>query len=352
MKKKTIVIAAGGTGGHLYPAQALAKQLIETSSYRVLFVSHGLTKNPYFDRENFEFCDISSATFFGSNPIRAALSLSKGIAESYKTIHKVRPDLVVGFGSYHSFPILSAARLKKLPYILFESNAIPGKVTRLFSKNAHQVGYYLPFSQPLKGKIKPVNMPFSQFEKIEKGKARTDLGLDPHRSTMLIVGGSQGALTLNERIESFIPSLDPSFQVIHLTGKGKREEALKQAYAKRQIPAYVNAFESQMERVYAATDFALCRSGAVTLAELITHTLPAILVPHPWSPDDHQTANARFFTENLRGGQMIFQDQLKAEHLNHMLSAYPTMKKQLESHLELEKRFELFSLIEEALTCA
>ncbi len=137
-KAKKILFAAGGTGGHLFPAQALAEQLMG-DSVELLFAGARLSQNAYFDKTKFPYHDIASTTPFRGGVLKALKStgiLIKGIRESLRLLSQEKPDLVVGFGSFHAFPVLCAAVLKKIPLVLFESNAIPGKVIRLFSKRA------------------------------------------------------------------------------------------------------------------------------------------------------------------------------------------------------------------------
>src|SRR5271170_6437047 len=133
-----ILIAAGGTGGHLFPAQALAEQLSqENVGVELMFAGAKLSENAYFDKTKFRFCDIASMTPFQGSPfkmLKSAGVLIKGIGQSLRLLSQEKPTLVVGFGSFHAFPVICAAAMKKIPLVLFESNAIPGKVVRLFSK--------------------------------------------------------------------------------------------------------------------------------------------------------------------------------------------------------------------------
>ena len=143
MHKKKVLIAAAGTGGHLFPAQALAHDL-QKLGIDVTFAGHGLSKNRYFRREEFSFEDVSSATPFKHNPLKTFFEISKGIRKSRKLIRKQNPDLVVGFGSFHSFPVLAATLLQKIPIMIFEANSIPGKVNRLFSRWAKISAVHFP----------------------------------------------------------------------------------------------------------------------------------------------------------------------------------------------------------------
>ena len=126
MSLPKILIATGGTGGHIFPAQALATELLE-KNYELLFAGGGLKSNRYFNRSRFPYAQIASATPLKGNPFKSLFRIGKGINESLKLIDRYKPDMDVGFGSFYSFPVLAAARWSKIPIILFEPNAIPGK---------------------------------------------------------------------------------------------------------------------------------------------------------------------------------------------------------------------------------
>ena len=160
---KRIVIAAGGTGGHVFPAQALGAQL-EERGYEVLFMGKGLKTNRYFKRSIFSHVSIDSATPVKKKMLQKAASLvalSKGLVQALRHLMSFKPSLVVGFGSFHSFPVLGAALMARIPIVLFESNAIPGRVNQFFSRSALFSGVH--FSQAkkkMKGKCREVSMPF------------------------------------------------------------------------------------------------------------------------------------------------------------------------------------------------
>src|SRR5690242_14057885 len=128
-----IIFAVGGTGGHLFPAQALADELIEKNDHvEILFAGAHLDTNRFLDKNRFRHREVLSATPFGKNPFRAIYILLKGIVKSLQLLKQEKPSLIVGFGSYHSFPLLCAAKLFNIPFVLFEADTIPGKVNRLF----------------------------------------------------------------------------------------------------------------------------------------------------------------------------------------------------------------------------
>ena len=325
-KKKKIIIATGGTGGHIYPAYAIAQQLRSKSEDIEILVAGGnLTKNPYLPTGDFEFksvgCGLNSkATIW--NIWNKGLHTFKGLWESNRLIRKFKPDLVVGFGSYHTVPLLIAARLKKVPYILHESNYVPGKVTRSFSRTAKLTGVQFPATSSLiNGKSLEVGVPLregytSVFNSPEE--ARISLGLDPKRLTLLIFGGSQGALTLNTEVSSAILDLaekSKNFQLIHLTGNQSIAKELKTFYESIGVLAFVKDFEVKMDLAWSAADLAITRSGALTIAEAIAFEVPLILIPYPFATDAHQEKNALHMTDTVKGGKILYQGQNVAKNI-------------------------------------
>ncbi|MDN3506766.1 MAG: UDP-N-acetylglucosamine--N-acetylmuramyl-(pentapeptide) pyrophosphoryl-undecaprenol N-acetylglucosamine transferase [Simkaniaceae bacterium] len=301
-----IILAVGGTGGHLFPAQALAKDLHE---HEILFAGGRLGGNPFFEKEAFPFKEIKGASPFRANPVKAVWQLLMGTFASLRLLKSFSPDFVVGFGSFYSFPVLLAAVLKRIPYILVESNAHPGKVNRLFSKRAifcalqHEEAARL-----LKGKTRLATIP-SQTKKspMTKEEAKKYYGLDQELFTLLIFGGSQGAKVLNRAAQL----LSDGVQVLHFCGKGGKAEELSRAYTSKGINAVVKPFEERMDIAFQASDLALCRSGAGTLCELIEFTTPSILVPWPGSTENHQYKNAKVL-ENRGGAIVLHQDEIDA----------------------------------------
>jgi len=300
--RKKILISAGGTGGHLLPAQQLSLALRDRAD--LLFVGHGLERSPFFRRDLFAFHSMEAA------PLRLArlfpfIQIScKSIWRSLALLRSYRPDLVIGFGSFHAFPVLAAAVLLRRKILLFEANCQFGKVNRLFARFAD----YTAAQFPLPGKVELVPLlPWREKVRIwDKTAALRKFGLEEGRKTCLIFGGSQGAAFLNRAIAQVLPA---NLQAIHLVGKEERIREVQDLYARVCIPACVLAYEEEMESAYAAADFAICRAGASTIAELIAHQLPALLIPYPYSTDDHQVANARFLAKNRGGAIMMLEQQ-------------------------------------------
>jgi UDP-N-acetylglucosamine--N-acetylmuramyl-(pentapeptide) pyrophosphoryl-undecaprenol N-acetylglucosamine transferase len=356
--KKKVIIAAGGTGGHLLPAQEIAREL-QRKNIEVLFIGAGLKDNAYFDRENFRFNEVLAKTPFQkgiTTCLRALYSLFKGIKQSCFFLKNFKPDLIIGFGSFHTFPILFAAKWQKRPFMLFESNTVAGKVTKLFSSFAVHTAIHLPLIKKIKGNLIEVAWPLREKELAFSQKtARERLQLAPERFTLLIFGGSQGASAINNAVLSICEQLlarDVSFQIIHLTGKSKSIE-VEQFCKKHNIPALIKSFEQDMSRIFYAADLALCRSGAATIAELIHYQLPAILIPYPYATEQHQRENA-LFLERLSAAYVVEEGANMQPLIIKFLDAFyrkSEIRQQMRSSLQNlgSKKREMSDVIIEAL---
>jgi len=302
---KNIVIAAGGTGGHVFPAQALANHLLKKDpSYRIVFMGKGLDTNKFFDRITFTYERVDSASLSYKSPLKGFAAIFGGTIDAYRFLRKFRPSAVVGFGSFHSFTTVLAALLCRIPVILFESNSIPGKVNRLFSRFAVCTAVQFPAAKKhLKGESVDVSIPFGslgQNEEMSKEEALQYFGLLPDKYTFLVFGGSQGAGFINEVFLDTLPvnkEKREAMQVIHLTGALTSPEETRKVYEEKGISACVKSFESNMRSAWVLADAAICRSGAATLAELIQFEVPSILIPYPHAKDGHQFKNALFMEE-------------------------------------------------------
>ena len=236
--------------------------------------------------------------------LKAPWVLARGLVESLKVLKKEHISLVVGFGSYHSFPLLLAARLKRVPIVLFEPNAHPGKVNRLFSKGARFTA--LQFSEgkeALKGGSQIVRAPVRKMEKVSRKTAVDYFSLDENKLTLLIFGGSQGALTINQYLFEITPHLEAfkaQWQILHFVGRNEDAKKFRSHYEKLKITACVKPFEEKMARAWSLADLVISRSGASTIAEQLYYGVPALFIPFPFATDDHQTKNASVIAR--RGG--------------------------------------------------
>jgi len=357
-----IVIAAGGTGGHLFPAQALALDLIQSKpELEVVFMSPGLAKNPYFQKDHFPYREIASATPYKKHPLqllKAFFQLMKGTLQSLHHLGRIRPKVVIGFGSFHSFPILLAAKLHRIPIVLFESNAVPGKVNRFCSRwSKFTAIHFMRAAKYLKGKTVCVRMPLLKKDSgISQQKAREYFELDQEKLTFLIFGGSQGAQAINRFFCASLEKLlskDFHFQVVHIVGNPERAEKLREVYSKYNIPASVKPFEEKMDFAWSAADLSISRAGAATLAEQIEFSIPGILIPYPYATENHQGKNASFVAEEIKGGVKLPEKDLNSDKLVSIIEELlqsqerklKDMKKSLQDFKEAEDKEDFCSVI-------
>lgn len=341
MSVKRILITAGGTGGHVFPAQGLAQQLAaHKQSSNVLFVAGGLKKNRFFDHNQFSFEEIACSPILSKNPfkmLKGCVHLLKGFAQSRQILKKFQPDVVVGFGSYYTVSTLLAARSLKIPIILHEANSVPGKANQWLSYFAQTVALHFPSTASLLKKnthCVEVGLPLRQgYERylINKEEALIHFNLSPGRQTWLVCGGSQGAKAINRLIEETLPDISSlPIQFIHLTGHSEDCERLQKCYEAYQIPACVKPFESQMQLAWRAADTFIGRAGASTIAESIEFEVPGILIPYPYATDQHQNLNADFLVETVKAGYKRLEENLNASLLSIAIQSL-TQTPQLET---------------------
>lgn len=329
MKKltnKRLLIAAGGTGGHLYPAQALAEQLLEAGpDLKIQFASGGLSTTRHFDRSKYLFREISCGRirFFES------WKILKGFYEANRFLKQFNPDLVVGFGSYHTFPLLAAAVWQKKPLILHAADTIPGKVIRLFSPFSKETGiHFSETAKYLSGKTTYVGLPLRKgfrSEKPSREQGANYFGLQTHYKTLLVMGGSQGARAINELLVAAAPKIKTRpLQILHFAGQTAKLDSIRDTYKRYGIKHYVQSYESRMEYAWALADLAITRSGASSIAEQLSFSVPGILIPYPVAADDHQKLNALEVQKTYGGVKIFYENTLKsnllAEEIDHLIT--------------------------------
>ncbi len=336
---KKILMTVGGTGGHVYPALALAKQLLEVvPGLELHFAGGKLDSNRYFNEKSFPIHSTSCAFLNSKNPFKLILngfSIAQGFWQSHQILRSFRPDLVVGFGSYHTFPTLLAAKWAGFPIVLHEANSIPGKVNRYFAPYAKATGIHFPITASLlKGTTVEVGMPLREgfrHNLRSKKEARAHYQLHPAKTTLLIFGGSQGAQAINRLIIealNYHPQLfREQLQVIHIAGTQEAVERIRGGYLHHRIDACVKDFEPRMDLAWEAADFFVGRAGAGTIAEAMEFETPGILIPFPRAADGHQDKNADFMAQVVGGAEVYIEKELTAEILSQAVASYLNINK-------------------------
>lgn len=308
---KLVTVAAGGTGGHVIPAQVVAEDLV-TCGVACSFIAHGLKTNLCLDRSKWVHDDVPAAPICLSagGIVQFVTKNIHGLARSIALLQKKPCVAVVGFGSYHVAPVLAAAVFLRIPLFLYEANAVPGRVTRLFAPFARCTGcFFQDAVERLGKKAVLVGHPLRKRvqERIPQELARNHYGLSSSKRVLLVLGGSQGASFFNALIPEAVGLLPQKPEVLHLAGRLADTGAINDRYAKLGIHAIVLEFESDMHYALSAADCVISRSGASAVAEIEDRGLPAIYVPYPTSTDDHQRKNAEAAV--LSGRAMLIDEQ-------------------------------------------
>jgi len=332
-KALRVVFAGGGTGGHVMPAAATAEALCELlPGTRCLFLSTSRECERHCRQAvaRFEAAQIPAAHWRGGamQKCRFAAAASAGAADCVKLLRGFRPHALVGLGGYSCVAPVLSARLLRVPVMLFESNAVPGRVVRLLAPLADrvQVQWQVAAGRLRAKSILVAGNPVrAELFGGDGPAARARLGLAPDRPTLLVIGGSQGSLALNRALAGALPllakaPLEPmggALQVLHLTGPAHLERAALTRPPAELIYRAVG-FETCMRDAYAAADMVLARAGGSTLAELTALGLPSVLVPYPCATDEHQSANAAVLA---RAGAAVVlpQDRLNAVSLAYSI---------------------------------
>ena len=314
-----VMIAAGGTGGHIYPGIAVAQEIMRrdaTSSVRFVGTPKGLEAR-LVPKAGFELSFIESA---GLKNVQLAARLHgfallpRSFFGAWKLIRDFNPDVVVGAGGYVSGPVVMTAALLKRPTLVMESNALPGWTNRMLARFVDHAAVSFEQAVPyFRGKATVTGNPVRRefFEVPPKQR-------DGSRFSLLVFGGSQGARAINEAMVAALPELDKlpvQLRVKHQTGVAD-EKKVQQAYSKAgwDSRAEVTAYIDNMVKDFAEADLVICRAGATTTAELIAAGKASIMIPFPFAADDHQRKNAEALQES-GASRMILQRELNGERL-------------------------------------
>lgn len=306
-----ILISAGGTGGHLYPAISLAEKLKERN-ISVVFITQKKNYNSIKEKGfECEVIDIKNRIF----------SLLTNFFNSFLILLKYRPDLVIGMGSYISIPILLSAFFLRIPVLIHEQNVLPGRANRFLSYFSRKILISFKDTEKFfhfKKKIYLLGNPLRKTGNLKKEDIYKEIGLDIQKKTILVFGGSLGAKKINESILKAISLLDnrDDIQILHITGRDKFEDVkrekekikdLKIIY--RILPYYENLLD-----VLKFVDLVISRAGATTCSEIAFSGKPAIFIPYPYATDNHQYYNAEIFEKN-KGAIIIKDSELSADKL-------------------------------------
>jgi UDP-N-acetylglucosamine--N-acetylmuramyl-(pentapeptide) pyrophosphoryl-undecaprenol N-acetylglucosamine transferase len=302
-----LALTGGGTGGHLFPALAIGRAVrARWPQAMVLFLgSAGGPERAAVEREGWAFAGLKVRGVAGVGPVRAAAALALialAVGEARRVLRQFRPDVVVGTGAYVSAPVVVAARSLGVAALLHEQNAHPGLANRLLARWARPavVAVGMPAAARFfRRRVEVTGNPVRQEVLAgDRAAARAAMGIAPGAIVPLVFGGSQGAHRINMAVLEALPLLAAERERLHLIhATGERDfDTVRERYAALGFRARVAPFIREMGAAYAAADFAICRAGAITLAELSAVGVPALLVPYPFAANDHQRLNAEAYT--------------------------------------------------------
>jgi len=313
---RTLLIMAGGTGGHIFPGLAVAEEARAAGWQVVWMGARGGMEERLVPRHGIPTAWIRARAARGKGLVQKLLlpmNLLYSFWESARHIRSVRPDVVLGMGGYVAFPGGMMASLLGRPLALHEQNAIAGLANRVLAGVADKV--MVAFPGALKGGDWTGNPVRRDIAAVPRPEERFAGRSGPLR--LLVVGGSLGAQALNEVVPRALALLAETPHVVHQSGE-KHLEALRGHYAAAGVAGELVAFIDDMARRYAEADLVICRAGAVTIAELSAAGMASVLVPFPHAVDDHQTANARFLAE--RGAAILLpQSELTPQRLAEVI---------------------------------
>ncbi len=300
-RRGRIIIAGGGTGGHIFPAIAIANALKKIdSTIEILFVgAKGKMEMEKVPQAGYKIVGLDIVGFNRSSLIKnigLPFKIIKSYFQARKIMKEFMPDVVVGVGGYASFPMLQVAQQRKIPTVIQEQNSFAGKTNRLLGKKAKKVCVAYDGMEKFFPKEKiiitgnPVRAVISQST-ITRSEGIKFFGLDENKKTVLVVGGSLGAKSINEAVDKHLDELlNAGLQLIWQTGKPYSEKAKQSVRGK--IGVWANDFITQIEFAYAAADMVISRAGAIAIAELCVMKKPVLFIPFPFAAEDHQTVNA------------------------------------------------------------
>ncbi len=318
--KPKILLAGGGTGGHFFPALAIAEELCQSYDIHIItdkrcsaFVTNYLDNGSYAKLINFHISDLYIKYWSIIGKLTAPFLILKSILKAIVIIFKIKPALIVGFGGYPTMPALLVAKLFKIPIFLHEQNSHIGKVNRFFAPSAKLITHsskkldnmqFLPKNVALKYIGHIVRHEILRKKPSHKYKSERI----KNKFNIFIFGGAGGASSFNNILPEAIKIAKVNYPEIKFNiiqqVKGKYAQSIGKIYEKHNIDYELQEFFHNSAEIYALTDLVICRAGAGTIAELISLNIPAILIPLPNSSEDHQLKNA-LYVQNEGGGWCV-----------------------------------------------
>ena len=330
-RKPTIILASGGTGGHIFPSQALAETLLK-KNYNVHWFTdvrgHGFNQMP--EGVKTTILPINKTTKKGAMRIALTiLSIAKCTFSAYVSLRKIKPDVVVGFGGYPSAATMACAILYRAPSIIHEQNAVLGRTNKILAKFTKRIALSFKNTQGVPTNAKPktryTGIPLrATIKQLAKKQYLSPSKEDTFN--ILVMGGSQGAKIFSDIVPAAVKHLPLALRKKISVRQQCREEALEktlESFKKCKIDATVTGFIDNVEEELSKAHLVISRAGASTVSELIASKRPTILVPYPHATNNHQYYNA-LSIEDVKGGWLVTEDKFKPARLSKMLEALMT----------------------------
>jgi len=340
-----IVIATGGSGGHIFPAILTAEELRKRGNEIIFVGTFGVWKDTVA-KYGFLMEELPARGLSGNSIVYCFVFLHamfKSIIQSFRLFNRLKPDAVLGFGGYGAFPFVFVSAFLRVPAVIHEQNVYPGRANKLLSRMVKRIAVSFTRSRDFfsSGKTVVTGCPCRvKTEGVSKEELLKKFGLDNKKFTILVLGGSQGSHRINSEFIRCIPELkkDLDFQVIHVSGD-KDYERLNNEYKQMDIKFYLTAFLDAIEEAYGICDLALSRAGAVTVHELAAFCIPCILVPYPYA-GGHQRLNADSLAE-IGLADILEEKELSAERLKEAI--FVKAREGFERSTQMMKEKEFFN---------
>ena len=343
-----IVIAGGGTGGHLFPGIAVAQEFeARNAASRIIFVSTG---NPLersvLSKTGYPLHTITVTAIKGRglwNQVKSIANIPRGILEANQILKNFSPDLIIGLGSYSAGPVVFAAWLRRIPIAIHEQNILPGITNRILSRFANRI--YISFentrsnldSRKVRWTGNPVRRELLEYSDRQAPDKSEDTG--NRLFTVLIIGGSQGAHRINMAIIDALGYLKDKEHLyfVHQTGAAD-EQQVNEAYRRNHFRCTVQSFFDNMAELYSRADLLICRAGATTVAEITALGKAVIFIPFPYAADDHQVLNADSLSDQ-GAAETIVEKDLSGQILCEKIAFYAAHREALNDMAARARRF-------------
>ncbi len=324
--KPNIIISAGGTGGHIFPALAVAHELSER--YNIIWVGgkSGL-ENQIVPKHGYPLKTVSVGGVRNKGIMRKLMLpfvMFRALLQSLIIIIRYNPKVIVGFGGYATFPICLMGRLINKPIVIHEQNSVAGLTNKIIAKFAKKVLTAFPNVLPAKNTVlvgNPVRKEIIKLTKVNVSHESLEhKQSDPSKLKILVIGGSLGAKALNDNVPLAVTQIREHIEsVYHQVGRGELD-LVSEVYKQHNVNAKVVSFIDDMASAYLDADVVICRAGASTVAEVAAVGITAIFIPYPYAVDDHQTTNAAYLAKN-EAAYLIPQKNLNPDDLAKLLAS-------------------------------